>query len=56
VLRFNGGLRQWARVNGVDFSDLGADYFDRMNSAELKRYHPRRRRTRLRRQRTCRLR
>src|SRR3989449_426118 len=28
--------------NGVDFNDLGADYFDRMNSAKLKRYHLRR--------------
>jgi transposase len=25
--------------NGVDFHDLGADYFDRMNTAKLKRYH-----------------
>jgi hypothetical protein len=28
--------------NGVDFNDLGADYFDRMNTAKLKRYHLRR--------------
>jgi transposase len=28
--------------NGVDFHDLGADYFDRMNTAKLKRYHLRR--------------
>jgi transposase len=28
--------------NGVDFNDLGADYFDRMNNAKLKRYHLRR--------------
>jgi len=28
--------------NGVDFHDLGADYFDRINTAKLKRYHLRR--------------
>jgi hypothetical protein len=28
--------------NGVDFKDLGPDYFDRMNTAKLKRYHVRR--------------
>jgi transposase len=28
--------------NAVDFNDLGADYFDRMNTAKLKRYHLRR--------------
>jgi len=28
--------------NGVDFYDLGADYFDRINTAKLKRYHLRR--------------
>ena len=28
--------------NGVDFHDLGADYFDRMNTAKLKRYYLRR--------------
>jgi len=28
--------------NGVEFSDLGPDYFDRMNTAKLKRYHLRR--------------
>jgi len=28
--------------NAVDFNDLGADYFDRMNNAKLKRYHLRR--------------
>lgn len=28
--------------NGVDFHDLGADYFDRMNTAKLTRYHLRR--------------
>lgn len=28
--------------NGVDFNDLGADYFDRMNTAKLTRYHLRR--------------
>ncbi len=28
--------------NGVDFHDLGANYFDRMNTAKLKRYHLRR--------------
>jgi transposase len=28
--------------NGVDFHDLGADFFDRMNTAKLKRYHLRR--------------
>jgi transposase len=28
--------------HGVDFHDLGADYFDRMNTAKLKRYHLRR--------------
>jgi len=26
----------------VDFNDLGADYFDRMNTAKLTRYHLRR--------------
>jgi transposase len=28
--------------NGVDFNDLGADYFDRINTAKLRRYHLRR--------------
>jgi transposase len=28
--------------NGVEFNDLGPDYFDRMNTAKLKRYHLRR--------------
>jgi transposase len=28
--------------NAVTFNDLGADYFDRMNTAKLKRYHLRR--------------
>jgi transposase len=28
--------------NGVDFNDLGVDYFDRMNTAKLTRYHLRR--------------
>jgi transposase len=28
--------------HGVDFHDLGADYFDRMSTAKLKRYHLRR--------------
>lgn len=28
--------------NGVEFKDLGPDYFDRMNTAKLKRYHLRR--------------
>ena len=28
--------------NGVDFNDLGADYFDRMNTPKLRRYHLRR--------------
>jgi transposase len=28
--------------NGVDFHDLAADYFDRMNTAKLKRYQLRR--------------
>jgi hypothetical protein len=27
---------------GVDFNDLGVDYFDRMNTAKLTRYHLRR--------------
>ena len=27
---------------GVAFHDLGADYFDRMNTTKLKRYHLRR--------------
>ena len=28
--------------DGVAFQDLGADYFDRMNSTKAKRYHLRR--------------
>jgi transposase len=28
--------------NDVDFADLGADYFDRLNTVKLQRYHLRR--------------
>jgi hypothetical protein len=34
-------IRRLAR-NGVAFNDLGPDYFDRMNTTKLKRYHLRR--------------
>jgi hypothetical protein len=34
--------QQLAADDDVDFSDLGADYFDRLNTAKLKRYHLRR--------------